>query len=138
MKNTARFVLFALLLATALMHLGCATSTTPEQDLEKRVHAYMTAKVEGDWQLVYTFYDENFKSQVPKSYFSTTRDAQFPDYSIESIQMDPSGKKAVVQVKHSMTVGGLALEDITDTQNWVLENKDWFLAAKPVAGILAD
>lgn len=134
MKKT--IILLALMIA--FIHQGCSSTAELKSNLEKRVDALMTAKVKGDWTLVYTFFDEKFRAKTPKSLFETPKDVQFSDYQIEEIQMDPSNKKALVRIKHSMSVGGLTVDNVIDNQEWIVENKDWFLAAKPVIGAVSE
>jgi hypothetical protein len=131
-------IIVLLTLLAAFIYQGCAPTPELKSDLEKRVNALMTAKVNGDWALVYTFFDENFRAKTPKSLFETPKDVQFSDYQIEEIQMDPSGKKALVRIKHSMGVGGLTVDNIIDKQDWIVENNDWFLAAKPILGAISE
>lgn len=125
-----------LIFSVTLIISGCIDGGDPVKKIEKRVNALMTAKVNGNWQEVYPFFDANYKSKIPESRFQRPRSIKILEYSIDSIQLGPEKKSANVLVIYSMMIQtGATVDNIKDKQSWILENGEWVLAAEPTFGI---
>ncbi len=93
----------------------------------------MTSKVKGDWNRAYTFYDKKYRNKISKERFVGPQKIQVLNYNIESIQMNPDSTKAKVLVRYSMILSfGIKVDKAKDVQNWIIEDGNWYLAAKPV------
>lgn len=115
---------------------GCVSSfsISPEARIEKRVHALMQAKLDRNWLKVYTFFDQNYKNKIPKTVFESPKKVKFLSYTIVKLKLNPTGTEAEVLVKSDMDVNDFTIKDAPDLQKWILENGNWFFAAKPTIG----
>ena len=98
-----------------------------EEDLRQRVKGMMEAKVADDWGKVYDFQIPEYKQRVSKEKFlGISRKMSVLSYSIESVEMAPSGKKAAVKVKFSASVRGFEFSGVINTQQWIKTNGAWY------------
>jgi len=125
-------VLAVVFLLSACQGLPMMSSQPPEAVLEKRVAGLMNAKVNQDWGSFYTYLDPAFQEKVSKKNFmNRSRDVRFTDYSIQSIQIAPSGEEATVAVLYDMMAKAFHFTDQRDTQKWVKKGRKWYLEMKP-------
>lgn len=133
MKN--RRIFLALLPFLALtFSIGCAffPPQRPEESLQKRVEGLMQAKIDGKWDVVYTFYDASFRNAVSKENFANrTRNLRFKGFKIEEIEMLPSSKEARVKVGMDISLQGFDFKDAPKNQHWIKEEGKWFLKVQP-------
>lgn len=132
MRHVLRcFLLFAgvagLLTLSACQSLP-VHSRPSEAVVKERVAALMEAKVHQDWGKFYTFLDPEYQKQVSqKNFVNRKRGVRFIDYSIQSIQVDPSGRKAEVVVVCDMMARSFRFADQRQTQKWLKKGGEWYL-----------
>ena len=98
-----------------------------EKSLKQRIAGMMTARENQDWAKVYKFLDPDYKKQVSKQGFlGINRNIEYKDFTIESVEFDPSGKKATAQVKYDMTVQSFDVKDHRETLEWVKSGGSWY------------
>lgn len=117
-------------LVTMVLISACQTlrPTPPEQALRQRVENYMTAKINNDWATVHAHMDSEYRKTIDQNQFAKTiRQMEFKNFTIESLEMNPSGEKAVVVVKSDVNVQGLEFKGNPETQTWIIEMGKWFL-----------
>lgn len=133
-----KYILSVLLLCTVILFYSCDAfkTTSPEDKLKERINLLMTAKINGEWDKAYDFFDTNFKNKIQKKTFATPKKIIFLSYNIASLKMDASQKMADVLIKSSVEISGYTLKDAPENQHWIIENKKWFLAAKPITGFI--
>ncbi len=104
----------------------------PEELLRKRVMELMQAKIGGKWDVVYTFYDSNFRNATSKeSFLNRPRKMSFKNITIEKIEILPSGKEAKVEVKSDVTMQGFDFKGAPSKQHWIKEEDMWFQKVNP-------
>ncbi len=144
-KKTSRFFrmvsLFGVLglawLLSACQGLPMMPSQPPEEVLEKRVAGLMDAKVNQNWGSFYTYLDPSFKEKVSRQNFiNRSRDVRFTDYSIQSIEIGPSGEEATVSVLYDMMARAFHFTDQRDTQKWLKKGGKWYLEMKPAGNAM--
>ncbi len=91
----------------------------------------MTAKINGEWDKVYQYFDSNFKSKITKKSFDSPNKAIFKSYFIEYIKVDPSGEWVDALVKADMTVKTYDLKNVPEKQHWILEQGEWVIVVNP-------
>lgn len=137
MKQSIKYVS---LFVMVFFVVGCGSVSNSKKDplveVEKRIHALMTAKVNGEWEKVYDFYDSNFKKSITKKVFAGPNKADFTAYQIEYIKLNPSGKSLDALVKSDMTSGTFDLKGVSEKQHWIMEDGQWVLVVKPVKGFI--
>ena len=98
-----------------------------EEDLRQRVNSMMQAKIADDWGKVYDFQSPEYKEAVPKDKFlGFSRKMSVLSYTIESLEIAPSGKEATVKVKFAASVRGFEFEGMVNTQQWVKIKGTWY------------
>ena len=134
-KNISRIFKTGLLLVMSIAVLtACQTlpSRPPEAALEQRVKGLMKAKINQNWARLYTYLDPSYQETVSrKNFVNRQREAMYSDFSIESIQIKPSGREAVAEVLFDMTVKSFEFKDQRDVQNWVKKDEKWYLKTQP-------
>jgi hypothetical protein len=129
-----RIFLVLLTFFTLIFSVGCALlpSQTPEEYLQKRVEGLMQAKINGTWDVVYSFYDSSFRKGVSLDKFSSIpRDIDFKNFTIENIEMLPSKREATAKVKVDISVKGFTFKGAPENQLWIKEGRQWYLKARP-------
>jgi len=109
---------------------GCASlqKNSPEDALKTRVEAFMNAKIAGDWEKAYSYFESSYRERVSKeNYVRRAAAVVIKKFSIESIEIDPTGKKATVMIKSDITMQGLEFKDNVSTKKWVKEGSTWYL-----------
>jgi hypothetical protein len=113
------------------MLAGCATSSSisaKRETLEERVRNYMQAQIDGRWDHVYAFLHSSYRDKVPKeSYVNRARDLSYKGFTIEEINVLPSGNEATVKVRIDLLFMGTVFPRASETQNWTKENGEWFM-----------
>ncbi len=137
MKLTSRQTkLFSLVLIIVFAGLSaCSTfqRKPPQEALKERVEGLMEAKVNNNWTKVYTFYDPNFKKTTTQEGFAgMNRGVSFSNFSIESIDIAPSGTEATVKVKYDVSMKGFDFKGTPEIQKWIKEGSHWYLHIKPI------
>jgi len=127
-KNTKIKSLILLIMALFLIS-ACQSLPfqPPEQVLQKLAAGMMAARVAQDWGQVYQYLAPDYKNRVSKENFlGKKRDIQFGDFTVESVEIGPSGKEAVITVKYDMTVMSFNVANKRITQNWVKTGGKWY------------
>ena len=117
---------------SAIMLVACATAPIKSSEalLRERVDGLMQAKINNNWAGVYEYYTPDFKEENSKDQFvRMNRQMHFKNYTIQSIEMDPSGKAATVIVRYDFRVLG-SLFHKNDTQKWVRDGGQWYQEPK--------
>ena len=120
-------------LVAVILTTGCASfpQQRPEESLRKRVDALMQAKIEERWDAVYNLYDSSFRKTTPKEKFVySTRNMRFKNFSIEEIEILPSGQEAKVKVRSDISVQGFDFKGVPEAQHWIREKGKWLLKVK--------
>ncbi|MFW5792390.1 MAG: hypothetical protein ACOCVU_06970 [Desulfohalobiaceae bacterium] len=120
-------------LALLLLAAGCQTmqvrTAGPEKELRERVAAYWAAKADNDPIATYPFYASGYREEVPLKTHVRRGNIAFSDWSLDSLEVLPSGEEAKVTIQADMQVMGLTFENATMTEKWVLEEGSWYLDA---------
>jgi len=118
-----------------ILAIGCASfpqQISKEESLRKRIDTLMQAKINGKWDIVYDHYDSSYRKTLPREQFANrSRSMQFKNFSIETIEILPSGKEAKVKVKSDISLQGFDFKGAPENQQWIEENGQWFLKVKP-------
>ena len=130
-KNSNRkilFVLFIVIISLASTACAALKSKPPEEALKERVQGMMQAKINKDWGSVYTYFDESFQKRESKEVFSNKIGGIiFKAYTIESIEILPTGKDATVKIKSDIQTNGFDFKGTPETQHWIMEEGEWHL-----------
>lgn len=122
-------IVFSLFLIVNILN-ACSMFKTkpPKEALKERVEGLMKAKTTDDWGEYYTYLDSSYRKRVSKKEFTDmNRAMRFTKYKIESIDMDESGKTAVVKVKCNYNMMAFDFKDQLEIQNWVKEGSYWYM-----------
>jgi len=109
-----------------------------EESLRKRVEGLMQAKVDGKWDVVYTYYDTGFRKAASQENF-TKRSGRmdFKSFTIESLEILPSGNEATVKLKTDISMQGFDFKGKQEKQHWIKQDGEWFqkvnIGANPFA-----
>ncbi|MFP4533527.1 MAG: hypothetical protein ACLFNS_12670 [Desulfobacterales bacterium] len=119
------------ILALLIFTLGaCSLKNNRQPDeeaLRQRVKNMMEAKIADDWGKVYDFQAPEYKQEVSKDQFlGINRNMSVLSYSIESIEMAPSGKEATVKVEFSASARGYEFSGMVNTQQWKKIKGTWY------------
>lgn len=134
MKKQLTILTFVFLLASALT---CSEQSQDEL-LRKRVEELMQAKADGKWDVVHGLYDANFRKSVSESSFANQpRKMRFKSFTIEKLEILPSGTEAVVEVKSNVEMQGFEFKGAVNKQHWIKEGEQWFQKVKPRANPFA-
>ena len=130
-KNT---VVFVGLLWVAVTLAGCAlfSFTPPEEVLRERVTDYMQARVDCRWGDVYNFFDSEYKNILSRDQFlGMSGPLDFLAFKIESIEVAPSEKEAIVMLRIDVEVRGFTFKDTPEKQTWVKDGRTWYIKISP-------
>ncbi len=122
-----------LVLLMILMMLGMSSCATfpfrsSEEALRSRVEEMMNARMDDDWEKVYTYLDPAYQRRISKKDFmNIRREMDYTRYSIESIEIGPSGNDAVVKVRQDVNVKIFDFKNQSETQNWIKDGWTWYL-----------
>jgi hypothetical protein len=108
---------------------GCATlssSKDEENVLRDRVVQMMDAKITGNWDLVYNYYDPAFRSRTSKGEFTSENRILFKAYAIQKLEIFPSGKEARVEISNDISMQGFDFKDAPEIQQWVNVDGKWY------------
>ncbi len=133
MKKRLTFLTLLPFLAL-ILSIGCAhcPPQSQEESLQKRVEGLMQAKIDGKWDVVYTFYDASFRNAVARENFAQkTKNISFKAFRIEKIEILSSGKEARVKVATDISFQGFDFKDAPKNQHWIKEKGKWFLKVTP-------
>jgi hypothetical protein len=99
-----------------------------EDALRIRVEEMMNARIDDDWGKVYDYLDSAYRNKMSKKNFlNIKREIDYTNYKIESIEILPSGKEAMAQVKQSISIKVFDFKDQPEKQQWVKEGFSWYL-----------
>jgi hypothetical protein len=113
-----------------LMVAGCSVFQTKSStdNLRQRVDGYMTAKINGNWAEVYDYLTPEYRQETTKEAFaSMSRGMDFLSYTIDSIEIEPSGTEAVVSVKQDFKAQIFSIKDDIHRQHWIYEKNQWYV-----------
>jgi hypothetical protein len=122
-----------LFLSVMLLTIGvCSCSTLPfrssEEALRIRVEEMMNARINDDWEKVYGYLDSGYQNRISKTNFlNIRREMDYIKYSIVSVEVQPSGREAVVQVKQDISIKMFDFKDQPEKQQWVKDGFSWYL-----------
>jgi len=102
------------------------TTTSGQLNLTQRVSGLMNAKIEGDWNTVYNYYNQNYRNHVERNNFTRGGKITFTSYKIKSININPDTQTATAEVKTSFISGGFKFNDAISHQNWIIEHGNWY------------
>lgn len=95
----------------AILLAGCA-GLTPEpkqESLDERVKNYMQAQIDKDWAKVYSFFHSSYREKMSKEQFTgMVRKLSYKSFTIEGIDMLPSGQEAQVKVRIDLSFMGMS------------------------------
>lgn len=132
-KQIIQFATLGILLLAAMT--GCtklASPLLPPTDrLHMRVTAVWNAKTVHDWGAVYDAATEESRSKMKKDRFINHANVKVLDYSIESIEISPSGDKALVSVQYSVMQNGYTFNHIQSKDEWIWEKNEWRINLLP-------
>lgn len=132
--NPKSFIFRGLIFILALSVTGCAAlqfqGKTEKQKLRARVTQLVQAKIDGDWDKVYSLLYSGYRQNVSLKAFRLKKRFVFKSFTIENIRFE-APDKALVKVKHEITMQGFDFKDALDNQTWVKENGKWFLRISP-------
>lgn len=137
MKKRRMFLTLLPFLAL-ILSIGCAHCPpplqSPEESLQKRIEGLMQAKIDGKWDVVYTFYDASFRNAVAiENFAQKTKNITFKAFRIEKIKILSSRKEARVKVAIDISFQGFDFKDAPKSQHWIKEKGKWFLKVKPLS-----
>lgn len=124
-----KFVLFtAGILLLSLTACQIIHRTPPEEAVRLRITDFMNARVSQDFAKAYTFFNAVYHDTVSATqYEKKAGRVAVSGFSIESIDVNDSGKEAVAVVKTDVSMQGFDFKDNSETQIWVREKGGWFL-----------
>jgi len=127
---------YTIILIIAFFSISSCTSFTltdknPETMVRKNIEGLMAAKINGEWDKVYDYFDSNFKSKIKKKSFANPNKAKFKNYNIEYIKVDPSGQWVDALVKADMNIKSYDLKGVPEQQHWIIEKGKWVLVVSP-------
>ena len=125
-----KWIALLILMVTAICM--CACSTLPfrssEDSLRTRVEEMMNARINDEWDKVYDYLDPGYRNRISKTNFiNIRREMDFTKYSIISVEVQPSGKEAFVQIKQDMSMKVFEFKDQPEKQHWVKDGFSWYL-----------
>lgn len=127
----------------AMVTNACSTMSqrlskqTPEEALRSRVEKLMNAKVNNDWAEVYDCLASSYRKEMAqKDFVQMKRDMRFIKYTIDSIEIQPSGDEAIVKLKYDVKMQSFDFNDRPETQHWIKEDGNWFEVIKKRKGFL--
>jgi uncharacterized protein YceK len=133
-KNIRTAAFIVVLIFLGLVISGCATfePTSPQKAIRERVEKLMDAKMNNDWATVYDLLSPAYREKVSKDGFvQKSRGLMFTGYTIDSIEIKPSGDKAVVELTYSVNMRGFEFKDNPETQQWVKKGWHWYMDLEP-------
>ena len=128
-KCVTRILVFSVSGAVIALVCGCATLPFPKdegEELRDRVVRMMEAKTTGNWDLVYDYYDPAFRSSTSKGEFTSKNRILFKAYTIQKMEILPSGKEARVEISNDISMQGFDFKDAPETQHWVNIDGKWY------------
>ena len=88
----------------------------------------MQARIDGEWNKVYTFFDSSYRKTVSReSFVHTQRNILFKAFKVKEINVSPSENQATVKVRIDIALQGVTFPDAPQTQYWIKESGEWFL-----------
>jgi len=101
---------------------------SPEETLRTRVEEMMNAKINNDWDIVYKYLDSSYRKKTSeKAFLGINREIAYTNYSVQSIEVQPSKTDAMVIVKQDIKVKMFDFKDQSDKQHWIKEGFNWYL-----------
>ena len=121
----------ALTAACALMmqfSLGCERKT-PEEKLRERAALLLQSRVDGRWGQVYDLYDADYRGSISREDFMRrSRNMQFLSFTIEGVEVMPSGKEGVVKVKEKVSIRAFTFDSPVVAQSWIQgDDGKWYM-----------
>lgn len=90
------------------------------------------AKIAGDWERVYSFFNDSYKKSTSKlEFMATPRKLKIKAFSIENISLDAAFQNAEVMVKLDVETKGFLFPGTPQKQNWIIENDRWVNVVSP-------
>lgn len=101
----------------------------PEEVVRERATILMQAKIDGKWDLVYDLYDADYRKTITREDFSRRpRNMRHVAFAIESVEVLPSGKEAVVKAKEDVTFQTYKFSSPSKAQRWIrAEDGKWYM-----------
>lgn len=121
------FVVLFLILASCA-HMAVRDEVVP---LEKRVAAFWEAKAQGEWEKVYGFLCDDYRTQTSREDFVRSAGLRILSFKVEAIDLQEGGKKAVVTVSFDTTAMGFKLKGIKIKDEWINEDNVWRICPRP-------
>ena len=135
MKRNGRMLLVAACCLMLISSAGCAgfsSITAKQEPLEERVRNYLQAQIDRKWDRAYEFFDSSSrKAIVRESYVHRTRTLSYTGFTIEEMNILPSGDQATVKVRIDVMAMAFNFKGVSQTQNWVKEGGEWFVKSEP-------
>lgn len=131
------------LCAGVVFFFGCAgvgSNSTKSQDsadrLSREVATFMQAMVDKNWNAAYPFFDNSFKKSVSKETFASfPRQIEIKAFTVESVEILPSGKEADVTITQDLSSRGFTFKGIKKTQHWLVQKGKWVVLEGPLASM---
>lgn len=112
---------------------GCATLSSPKDEkdvLRDRVVQMMDAKIAGNWDLVYEFYEPASRPKASGEGGSRPGKGIFKGYTVENLEILESGEEARVKISNDITIQGFDFKGAPETQRWVKVKGKWYFGMK--------
>jgi hypothetical protein len=133
-KNSFRVLSILVVFIIAMSMLNACSMMhrkPPEEVLRERVNEMMSARINNDWGKVYTYLDSSYRKNESKdSFLNKKRGANTTAFTIDQIDIKPSGADATVKLKNDLNMKGFDLKNNLETQNWIKEGGEWYLQIK--------
>jgi hypothetical protein len=127
-KHHIALALAAACALLAMLTAGC-TRKTPEEKIRERAEMLLQSKVDGKWGQVYDLYDADYRKTITRENFvGRSRNMQFTGFAIESVEVMPSEKEAVVRATEEVTVQAFQFSSPVKAQRWIkADDGKWYL-----------
>lgn len=112
----------------ALLATGCDFKK-PEERVRGRAEQLMQAKIDGRWDQVYDLYDADYRKTITrKDFIGRPRNMRHTGFTIESIEVLPSEKEAVVKAKESVTFQAYEFTSPVKAWQWIkADDGKWYM-----------
>lgn len=115
-----------LFFSLAVLTLSLAKSEDATAVLLERVKALWEAKIEGNWEKVYSFTTDEFRRSVSLEEFKKNRgDVIIATFAIKNIQLDKGGNRAQVDLEYTAIVSAFPFKNLKAKEEWILDNGQW-------------
>jgi len=137
-QHVTRILVSSVLVTFIAFVCGCATLSSPKDEkdvLRDRVVQMMDAKIAGNWDLVFDFYDPASRPKTSGEGSSPAGKGIFKDYAIENLEILESGEEARVEISNDISVQGFDFKGAPEVQRWVKVKGKWYFGVKAASPV---